>query len=336
MEKKMEKVEVRDLISIIVPVYKVEEYLPKCVESIRKQTYKNLEIILVDDGSPDNCGMLCEQYAKEDDRIKVIHKPNGGLSDARNAGIDIATGRYISFVDSDDFIHPQMMELLLEAVKHEDADIGVCSWKSVKDGENEEYKEYHIEKYENTDGRKIQDIYFEQSDLRIAYTVAWAKLIKRELYDNIRYPKGLLHEDEYTTYKILYRADKIAYINIPMYYYLSRGNSIMGDFKAARFAIFGAYLERIEFYSDNMEYNLARRTLFLAIHMLAQYYDWMDKENKQNRDMFNKYYSECKRTCKEHKDQWQLTFGQILEIKLFMNCFTLYRKVWKIIKALKR
>lgn len=331
----MEKVESGDLISIVVPVYKVEKYLPKCVDSIRMQTYKNLEIILVDDGSPDNCGMLCEQYAKEDARIKVVHKPNGGLSDARNAGIEIATGRYISFVDSDDYIHPQMIELLLEAIEHENADLSVCSWKKIREGEKVDYKEYIVEQYKSTDGRNIQSVYFEQSDLRVTYTVAWAKLMKRELYDNIRYPKGLLHEDEYTTYKVLYKADKIAYIDAPLYYYLSRENSIMGDFKAARFAIFGAYLERVEFYNDHMEYNLAKRTLLLAVHMLVQYYEWMNKENEQSMGMFNKYYSECRRVYKEYKNHWQFTFGQTIEINFFMNQFAMYRKLWKLIRLLK-
>lgn len=332
----MEKVEIRDLISIVVPVYKVEKYLPKCIESIRKQTYENLEIILVDDGSPDNCGMLCEQYAKADTRIKVIHKPNGGLSDARNAGIDIATGRYISFVDSDDYIHPQMIELLLDAIKHENADISVCSWESVREGEQQHYKKYQSHNYKITDGREVQNIYFEQSDQRITYTVAWAKLIKREFYEDIRYPKGLLHEDEYTTYKILYKADKIAYIDIPLYYYLSRENSIMGDFKAARFAIFGAYLERVDFYHNKGEYNLAKRTLFLAIHMLVQYYEWMNKDNSQSTDMFLKYYSECQRMYKKYKNHWQMTFAQTIEINFFINQFTIYRKLWKMIKSLKK
>ena len=115
------------LISIIVPVYKVEQYLEKCVNSISAQTYSNLEIILVDDGSPDKCGDICDSLAKKDNRIKVIHKPNGGLSSARNAGIDIASGQYIGFVDSDDSIEPYMYEKLLELIKHDSTKLAVCA-----------------------------------------------------------------------------------------------------------------------------------------------------------------------------------------------------------------
>ena len=115
------------LISVIVPVYKVEQYLEKCVNSISVQTYSNLEIILVDDGSPDKCGDICDSLAKKDNRIKVIHKPNGGLSSARNAGIDIASGQYIGFVDSDDSIEPYMYEKLLGLIKHDGTKLAVCA-----------------------------------------------------------------------------------------------------------------------------------------------------------------------------------------------------------------
>lgn len=121
-----------DLISIIVPVYKVENYLSKCLDSMICQTYKNIEIILVDDGSPDNSGKICDDYAKKDSRIKVIHKENGGLSDARNAGLKIATGKYIGFVDSDDYISVEMYEKLYNQAKKEDADIACCNYYRVK------------------------------------------------------------------------------------------------------------------------------------------------------------------------------------------------------------
>ena len=115
-----------DKISVIVPVYKVEKYLNRCVQSIASQTYENLEIILVDDGSPDNCGVLCDEWVQKDSRIKVVHKENGGLSSARNAGVAVATGAYVGFVDSDDYIHPQMYEKLYEALVENGADISIC------------------------------------------------------------------------------------------------------------------------------------------------------------------------------------------------------------------
>ena len=129
MRYKMKMIyETSPLISIIVPVYDVEPYLRKCIDSILIQSYRDLEIILVDDGSPDNCGAICDEYAEKDKRIKVIHKKNGGLSDARNAGLDIATGEYIGFVDSDDWVMPDMYEYLYKAVKEYDADMSVCGY----------------------------------------------------------------------------------------------------------------------------------------------------------------------------------------------------------------
>ena len=116
----------QDLISVIVPVYKVEKYLKRCVDSILAQTYPCLEVILVDDGSPDGCPAICDEYAREDRRVRVIHKENGGLSDARNAGIDAAKGKFLGFVDSDDYVHPRFYELLLQALKGEGADIAGC------------------------------------------------------------------------------------------------------------------------------------------------------------------------------------------------------------------
>ena len=116
-----------ELISVIIPIYNVEAYLDECIASVIAQTYSNLEIILVDDGSPDNCPQMCDEWAAKDSRIRVIHKENGGLSDARNAGIDIATGEYIAFVDSDDWIEPEMYEIMLAALKNENADICACN-----------------------------------------------------------------------------------------------------------------------------------------------------------------------------------------------------------------
>ena len=115
------------LVSIIIPVYKVEKYLPNCIESILRQTFKDFELILVDDGSPDNCGEICEEYAQKDSRIKVVHQPNGGLSAARNSGIDIAKGDYLTFIDSDDFVFPHYLEILVKLCQENDADMSVCS-----------------------------------------------------------------------------------------------------------------------------------------------------------------------------------------------------------------
>ena len=183
-----------DLISIIIPVYKVEKYLEKCIESVLKQTYTNLQIILVDDGSPDNCGKICDEYDKKDSRIEVIHKANGGLSDARNVGISKAKGRYIGFVDSDDYIKEDMYEILLNLIKKYDADVSICNLYDVIDG-NEciRNKENGIREYSRLD--ILKEVLLDKN----IQSYAWNKLYEKELFDEIKYPIGKKYEDIGTT-----------------------------------------------------------------------------------------------------------------------------------------
>ena len=220
-------------ISIIVPIYKVEIYLRKCVDSIVNQTYKNIEILLIDDGSPDNCGIICDEYAKKDERIKVIHKKNGGLSDARNYGIEASSGDYIMFVDSDDYISKDMCEILLKKALENNADIVSCNFKEIYiDNFEEEINKQSIKKsleiYTN-----LEVIYKYFFDYTIDINVVWNKLYKREIFfenENIRFPKGKLHEDDYTVCKLYYYANKIVIINDVLYYYIRRRDSITGRF----------------------------------------------------------------------------------------------------------
>lgn len=216
-----------DLISIIVPIYNVEQYLDRCVQSILKQTYTNLEIFLVDDGSPDGCGAMCDDYAKNDNRIKVIHKKNGGLSDARNVAIDVATGEYIAFVDSDDYVSADYVETLYRLCKKYQCKVSVASFQTfLEDSEPVllSNKEYH-EDCQSAIEAIEQMFYQEKFD-----TAAWAKLYHRSLFDTgIRYPKGLLYEDLPTTYLLMAESDKVAFCNRFVYYYLLRSNSIEGS-----------------------------------------------------------------------------------------------------------
>lgn len=211
-------------ISIIVPVYKVEPYLRRCIESIINQTYKDLEIILVNDGSPDNCGDICDEYAQLDKRIRVIHKENGGLSDARNAGIDIAVGKYIGFVDSDDYIAEDMYEFLVNLMEKNNADISICGTYYVKDDKIKKSRKVSSEIRLNSE-TAIKEMLGELS----FNTSAWDKLYRRTLFDGIRYPKGKLFEDLFTTYKLLDRANVIVYSSEPKYYYISTQGSIMNS-----------------------------------------------------------------------------------------------------------
>lgn len=217
----------KSLISIIVPVYEVEEYLSRCVESLVKQTYREIEIILVDDGSPDQCPKLCDFWEKQDERIRVIHKKNGGLSDARNAGISIAQGEYIVFVDSDDWVDNTFVERLYFAAYNTNSDI--CECEIIKtDGMTriDEVKEElndSIQCYETEDALKllIQDSVFHQ--------YVWNKIYKRGCMEGIFFKKGKVNEDEFWTYQIFGRSKKIAKISNKLYYYFQRNESIMGN-----------------------------------------------------------------------------------------------------------
>ncbi len=210
-----------DLISVIVPVYNVRQYINRCIDSIIEQTYANLEIILVDDGSTDNSGNICDEYAKKDNRIKVIHKENGGLSDARNAGIDIAKGAFISFIDSDDYVENNYIEILYNAIKKHEADIAVGAHKVIYDTgtilEKATGEEAILEPKEVL--KRI--LYDEGIDLS-----AWSKLYKLELFKEIRYPKGRIFEDAATTYKLIDKSKRISIISKSIYNYVIRDDSI--------------------------------------------------------------------------------------------------------------
>lgn len=213
------------LVSVIVPCYNVEQYLPKCIDSILNQTYKNLEVWLVDDGSPDKCGAICDEYAKKDTRIKVIHKKNGGLADARNVALDVMTGEYVVCVDSDDYISPTHIEGLYHLIEKYGADVSVNNSCNFLEG-TIPHPAKNVEKdivFEA--GLKAVEVMFYQE---MFDTCAWGKMYKADLFDGIRYPKGLLFEDLPTTYRLLLKANKVAFNEEQSYFYLLRSNSIEG------------------------------------------------------------------------------------------------------------
>ena len=210
-----------ELISIIVPVYNVEQYLEKCVDSIINQKYKNLEIILVDDGATDSSGKLCDELAKIDNRIKVYHKENGGLSDARNYGVERATGDYIGFVDSDDYIDSEMYEELYEAIKKENVDVVECNLKIIYPDRVELFTE---QKYYNV---YIKQEYLEEYlKIEKIFGSACVRLIKSDIAKKLKFPVGKLYEDTYYAYDLIEKVDRYVIMNNPYYNYLMRENSI--------------------------------------------------------------------------------------------------------------
>lgn len=269
-----------ELISVIVPIYNVEKYISKCVTSILQQTYKNLEVILVDDGSKDESGQICDEFSKDDSRVVVIHKENGGLSSARNAGLDIARGKYISLIDGDDYIHPQMYERLLQILQKEKADIVSCNFKMLDENEKVPIKKYDtsIDKNEYTTiiGRKI----YWQLWLRDNETIVQCtKLFRKEIFEHCRYPIGKLHEDVYMIHQQLEKCHKIIYVNEELYYYVQRSNSIMHreSYVGIRDAVEGYEQRALFFKTKNYNYEYQQ-----TLRMLFNYLMWKYEINKKN------------------------------------------------------
>ncbi len=215
-----------DLISVVIPVYNVEKFLRPCLDSVIGQTYTNLEILLVDDGSTDGCPAICDEYASRDERVRVIHKQNGGLSDARNAAIGAARGKYITFIDSDDYVSDRLIELLYTELIRKGAQISFSDYREVSEDEDARALKsgYDIQCF---GGREcIKGMYLPKKHGMVF--IACAKLYLLSLFtDNgILYPVGRIYEDMFTTFKLLYRAEKIVFFNAELYYYRIRNGSI--------------------------------------------------------------------------------------------------------------
>ncbi len=282
------------LISVIVPVYKVEKYIEKCVDSIISQTYDNLEIILVDDGSPDKCPHICDRYKKMDGRIKVIHKENGGLSSARNAGLDICSGEYIAFIDSDDCIAEDYIEKLYSAMETENADIALCDFLytgSLTDYNNE-YNQLHFPRF-TADGREVVRRYY-SAENGTALVVAWGKLYRRELFRTLRYPVGRIHEDEFVFAELMLNCKKAVWIEEKLYFYLQRENSIMSEkkIKDTLTARYDFYRQRCELYGslgENELLYLEKKAFFLRNKNAVDYFAVCKKDDELYRMLLSGY-----------------------------------------------
>ena len=207
----------KPLVSIVVPVYNVKDYLGKCLESLARQSYEKIEIIVVDDGSTDWSGEICDEFARGEKRARVFHKKNGGLSSARNYGIKKATGEYICLVDSDDWVRKDFVAKMVRAVLKDDADVVVC-------GYNEVVPEQRV----LSGAEATVKLLTEQENMEI---IAWNKMYRRDLFDDVSYPEGENYEDTLTTYKLLSKAGKVAYAGESLYVYRERGGSIMKEGK---------------------------------------------------------------------------------------------------------
>lgn len=224
----MEREAKRALISVIVPVYNVVPWLNRCVESIVNQTWRALEILLVDDGSTDGSGAMCDAWAEKDSRIRVIHKPNGGLSDARNVGLDTAQGDYISFIDSDDWADVTMLEVLYSAMREADADMAVCNRYAAYDGRNVS-PACSGRSYVLTGEQALERVILDKPVVVSAYR-CWAKLFKRDVWDGLRFPTGKQREDKFIRCRTYARCKRISVVDRPLFYYYQRPDSLAHSF----------------------------------------------------------------------------------------------------------
>lgn len=235
-------------IAIIIPVYNVEKYLCRCLDSILSQTVQAFTVVLVDDGSTDNSGKICDNYSSDNKRIVVIHKPNGGLSSARNAGLDWVSEHteieWVTLIDSDDFVSSDYLEQLISAAEFYHTEISVCGFERTENNfisgsNNEEQKTEKIE---------VADFY---RNYGVNATVAWGKLYKLSLFNEIRYPVGKLHEDEFVTYRLLFQTDYIAYVNKKLYAYFINNSGIMANWNPKRLDSLDAIKERMKYFAAN-------------------------------------------------------------------------------------
>lgn len=263
------------LVSVIVPVYNVEKYLTRCIDSIIGQTYRNLEIVLVDDGSPDNSPAICDEYAQKDSRITVIHKENGGAASARNAGLEIIKGEYVFFLDGDDFIHYQCIDKLNEIAAANQCDIVQCDFeKGTADVFSSVEKKYSLAFYN-----------CEQALSGFRYkTIVWGKLLKRKMLEEVRFPEGKIYEDEAVYYRFTYCAARIAITDEKLYYYFQSANSVMrNDAKETKEYFTDILEERIAFFEEKNEQKLVRSSIERYLVILMLYYaDWCCNKNIKN------------------------------------------------------
>lgn len=257
-------------ISIIVPVYNVEAYLPECLSCLRTQTYRNLEIILVDDASDDGSGQLCDSYAAEDSRVKVIHQQHAGLSVARNRGIAAATGEYLCFVDSDDVVAPDYAEYLFSLLQNADADLSMARYT--------EFTDIAPVLQVGTDSVAVHT-YTGRQAIRlllgkdhIVSTVVWGKLYRRSLFNGVTFPEGQKHEDEAVSYRLYWNASRVVFSDRPLYGYRQRAGSIMATgFNRQRLHYLRIAKERAEFFRQQGEIPLYEQFLRVYAYVLLSF-----------------------------------------------------------------
>ena len=284
------------LLSVIVPVYNVKPYLIKCMESILNQTYSNLQIILVDDGSTDGSQDICDEYAKKDNRIFVIHKENGGQSSARNAGMEKATGDYIGFIDSDDWIEPNMYCNLITQLEKHNADLAACSFYECKDNERKA-----IGSSKNIQVLNTEEIFLNKNKLRF---LVWNKVFRKSCVHDLRFVLGQVYEDFHFCCQVFLQTKKLVYLDEPLYNYrISRPGNTNSSFKPGRMCIFNEFDELIRGLSERQYYKAREAMLIYALEFYRRLYKEACKLNASddNKKTIRKNYVNYYKTCRNEK-----------------------------------
>ena len=311
-------------ITVVVPVYKVEQYLVRCVDSILAQSYKNLEIILVDDGSPDKCGEMCDQYAELDNRVKVIHQKNQGLSAARNAGIDAATGDYISFIDSDDYVERRMIEVLYENLSTYQAQISCCEHVDVYEGKTVPKPRLQNEACKLTSEQALAK-YLLSSTVDL---IVWNKLYDIKLFVDLRFPVGKIYEDHFVTYRLLDRAKGIVHTKAQLYYYWKRNSSISGaSFSSKTLQMREGLDEECSFIRE--KYPTIKRQIDLGyLFWITVIYDKMISANAADAELQREIRASVRRLFFDILRCADFDFERKIQFYLLMVSPKIYKKVY--------
>ncbi len=319
------------LISVIVPIYNVEAYLSRCVDSLLGQSYRNLEIILVDDGSPDGCAAICDAYAEGDKRVRVIHQENRGLSGARNAGIEMAQGDYLAFVDSDDYVSGEFIRELYEAIRETGCQIAQSRFAYVR-GEPLSGQGSAFRKLEIYRERELMEKLYGPEEESVFFVVAWNKLYRRELFQTgIRYPEGRIHEDEATTHRLFHEGRSLAFVEKALYgYFLGNSGSITSVFSRKRLQWLLAQEERIAFFEKNGYEKLVpaayRRLLDACITFYFRCTDEVEDARALRRELKGRLRTYRRRGAKEIR---ALPAQTRIGYRLFLLSPVVYQKVLK-------
>ncbi len=300
------------MISIVIPAYNVKAYIDRCLDSVVNQTYRDLEVILVDDGSTDGTSKVCDIRGQQDSRITVVHQENGGLSAARNTGLNYCHGEYVFFLDSDDYLEENAMEIMLKKAEETEADIVCCGIRKVYDRQAAE----SFTRDCNLELNSVEAV----REMMVSNTVcstAWNKLYRRSLWKDMFYPLGKKHEDEFITYKLLYAANRVIYIGREFYQYYQRSDSIMGNIiQEGNLSDIEAMEERSRWLLERKEYELYAVSNLKTLERIKYLYRRFKGNGGKYDNEFSKLMGSYKKISKEiFKDK---------NVKFIDKCKTLY------------